>query len=106
MSQGDHSKLRSRRAMRDAMLRQRPTSKARLGVLARRVLVNPVFASGGYQQLRSTLGLHLQCVQSGRGSCRAETQCIVVGHVVRQRDETCLQILGIVEVKELASGEL
>jgi hypothetical protein len=77
-----------------------------LGVLVRRVVVDPVFASGGYHQLRTTLGLHMQRVQSGRGRCRAETKCIVVGHVVRHRDETCLQILGIVEVKELAAGEL
>ena len=48
----------------------------------------------------------MQRVQPGRGRRRAETKYIVVGHVVRHRDETCLQILGIVEVKELASGKL
>src|SRR5580658_4183567 len=45
-------------------------------------------------------------MRSGRGRCRAETQYVIVGHIVRQRDETSLQVLGIVEVKELASGEL
>src|SRR5580704_15828380 len=48
----------------------------------------------------------MQRVQPGRGCCRAETQYIVVGHVVRHRDETRLQIPGIVEVEELASREL
>src|ERR1019366_9027634 len=75
-------------------------------VLARRFVFNPVFASGVYEQLRTALRLHMQRMQAGRGRCRAETQYIVVGHVVRQRDETCLQIPSIVEVKELASGEL
>src|SRR5580658_3035891 len=48
----------------------------------------------------------MQRVQPGRGCCRAETQYIVVGHVVRHRDEARLQILGIMEVEELASREL
>src|SRR5579863_657148 len=75
-------------------------------VLMRRVVVNPVLAAGVQQQKRTPLSLHAQRMQPGRRRRRAETQYIVVGHVVRDRDETRLQILGIVEVKELASGEL
>jgi hypothetical protein len=48
----------------------------------------------------------MQRVQAGRKRSRAETQHIVVRHIVGYRDETCLQILVLVKMKELASGEM
>ena len=48
----------------------------------------------------------MQRVQPGRERRWVEAQNIVIGHVAGDRDQTGLQVLGIVEVKELASGEL
>src|SRR3984885_7065891 len=48
----------------------------------------------------------MQSVQAGRKGSRAETQHIIIRHIVGYRDETCLQILVLVKVKELASGKL
>src|SRR5580698_5873648 len=74
--------------------------------LARDVVVNPVLAPGDKYQLLAPLGFHMQSVQPWRGRRWAEAHYIVVGYVVRQCDETSPQTPGIVEVMELASGEL
>src|ERR1700677_2707398 len=68
--------------------------------------VHPIFASGLDHQAGTVLDLQMESVQAGRKRSRAETQQIIVGHIVRYRDEARLQILLPVKVKEFASGEL
>lgn len=94
------------------MPQQSPPSRPGVGVsdnaqaLLRRVVVNPVFAAGGQHQLAGALGFDMQGVQAGRRRCGTESDYIIVGYIVRQRDQAVLQTLGIVEVMELAPGKL
>src|ERR1017187_6460740 len=75
-------------------------------VLVGGIAVDPILTSGLEHQLGTILDLQTQRVQAGRERRRAETQYIVVRHVVGERDKTRLQVLVVVKVKELASGEV
>src|ERR1700745_985294 len=48
----------------------------------------------------------MEAVQAGRGSWRRKTQNIIVRYIIRQRNQARLDVLGVLEAVEFATGEL
>ena len=74
-------------------------------VLTGSIPLKPILSSRLENHVTTIPDFHVQRMYSRRERRGAETENIIVRHVIRGRDQTPLQVLDIMEVKELASRQ-